>query len=131
MRALLIAILITISTQAWSNTQYNGYWLGNLTPCSNSYVCAWAYKNSGMSNIAKIEAQNLGIEAQCKSKYQPKIVSTPLRIAFILLPIAQSISVQTRLARFGYYNATEKKLIVDYKMTKGDARGKSLKLLGF
>ena len=131
MRALLIAILITISTQAWSNTQYNGYWLGNLTPCPNSYVCACAYKNGGMSNIAKIEDRKYGIEAQCKSKYRPKIVSTPLRDAFILLPIAQRIGVQTRLARFGYYNAKVKKLIVDYKMIKGDIRGKALKRLGF
>ena len=87
MRALLIAILITISTQAWSNTQYNGCWLGNLTPCPNSYVCAWACKTGGMSNIAKIEARKRGIEVQCKSKYRPKIVSAPLQNAYILLPI--------------------------------------------
>ena len=130
MRALLIAILITISTQAWSNTQYNGCWLGNLTPCPSNYVYAWAYKNGGMSNIATIEARKRGIEVQYKSKHRPKIVSAPLRDAFTLVPIAQRIGVQTRLARFGYYNATVKKLIVDYKMTKGDIRGKALKQLG-
>lgn len=130
MRALIIAILITISTQAWSNTQHNGYWLGNLTPRPNSYVCARAYKNGGMSNIAKIKAKKRGIEAQCKSKHRPKIVATPLRDAFILLPISQRMGVQTRLDRFGYNNATMKKLIVDYKMTKGDTRGKALKQLG-
>ena len=57
-------------------------------------------------------------------------ISTPLRDAFILLSIAQRIGVQTSLARFGYYNATVKKLIVDYKMTKGDIKGKALKRLG-
>ena len=129
MRALLIVILTSISTQAWSSTQYIGRWLGNLTPCSYSYLCAWPYKNSGMSNIAKIKARKCGIEAECKSKYWPKFVSIPLQNASIFLPIAQRIALQARLARFGYYNATVKNPAVDCKMTKGAMREKVLKQL--
>ena len=51
MRALLNAILTTISTQAWSNTHYSGCWLGNFPPCPNSYVCDWVYKNGSNSPV--------------------------------------------------------------------------------